>query len=158
MVLAATNFHPVQPIVEGVETVGEKPKKPKSVEVAPEKAHTPRRPLTIPSCKHRRTQPYSRVIVPGPYSPDRGADGRTCGRLGRGSPRVHRGGKVNGGRTPKRQSRVGGLGCNRVTGRKRSEEREVCDQSSRRTREGGPKKRDHNFSTMPTVLNSDPRR
>jgi len=39
-----------------------------------------------PNCKHHRTQPYSRVIVPGPYRPDRGADGRTCGGLGRGSP------------------------------------------------------------------------
>jgi len=64
---------------------------------------------------------------------------------------------VNGGRTPRRPSWVAGVGCTRATGRRPSEGGEGCAQSSRSGREGGPK-RDHNFSTMPTVPNSDPRR
>jgi len=64
---------------------------------------------------------------------------------------------MNGGRTPKRPSRVGVVGCNRATGRGPSEGGEGYAQLSRCTREGGPK-RDHDFSTMPTVPNSDPRR
>jgi len=66
---------------------------------------------------------------------------------------------VNGGRTLKRPSRVGGVGCNRATGRRPSEGGEGCAQSNRSTREGEPK-RDHDFSTMPTVPNSasDPKR
>jgi len=64
---------------------------------------------------------------------------------------------VDGGRTPERPSREGVVGCNGATGRRPSEGREGCAQSSRSTREGGPK-RDHHFSTMPTVLNGDPRR
>jgi len=51
----------------------------------------------------------------------------------------------------------GVVGCNRATGRRPSEGGEGCAQSSRSTREGGPK-RDHEFSTMLTVPNSDPRR
>ena len=50
----------------------------------------------------------------------------------------------------------GGVGCNRATGRRPSEGGEGCARSNRSTREGGPK-RDHDFSTMPTVPNSDPR-
>jgi len=88
--------------------------------------------------------------------PGRGANGRTCGGLGRGSPRVLGGSKVDGGQTPKRPSRVGGVGCNRATGRRPSEGGAGCAQSSRSTREGGLK-RDHDFSMMPTVPNSDPR-
>jgi len=85
----------------------EKPKIHKSVEEAAEKAHPPRRSLTITNCKHHRREPYSRVIVPGPYGPDCGADGEMCGGVGRGSPQVLKGGEVNGGRTPEWASRVG---------------------------------------------------
>jgi len=92
------------PKTQGKTQQGEKPKKPKSVEEGPEKAHPLRRPLMIPNCKPRRTQPYSRVIEPGPYRPDRGADGRRCGRVGRRSPRVLEGSEGNGGQTPKRPS------------------------------------------------------
>jgi len=76
--------------------------------------------------------------------PGRGASGRTCGGLGRGSPRVLGGSEVNGGRTPKRPSLVGGVGCNRATGQRPSEGGEGCARSNRSTREGGPK-RDHDF-------------
>jgi len=64
---------------------------------------------------------------------------------------------VNGGRTPKRPNRVGGVGCNRATGRRPSEGGEGCARSIRSMREGGPK-RDDGFSTIPTVPNSVPRR
>ena len=74
-----------------------------------------------------------------------------------GRSRVLGGSEVNGGRTPERLSQVGGFGCNRARGRRSSEGGEGCDQSSRSTREGRPK-RDDNFSTIPTVPNSDPRR
>jgi len=64
---------------------------------------------------------------------------------------------VNGGRRPMWPSRVGGVGCNRATGRRPSDGGEGCAQGSRSTREGGLK-RDHDLSTMPTVPNTDPRR
>jgi len=111
----------------------------------------------IPEYAYHRTRPRSRVIVPGPYRPGRGADSRTCGGLGRRSPRVLGGSEVNGGWTPRRPSRVGGVGYNRATGRGPSERGEGSAQSSRSTREGGPK-RDHDFSTMTTVPYSAPRR
>jgi len=133
-------------------------KKTKSVEEAPEKAHLPRSLLTIPNCKHHRTQRYSRVIVPGPYRPDRGVDGRKCGGFGPVSPQVLRAGEVSGGRRPEPLKGVGGwFGCNRATGREPGEGRERCAQSCRSTRVRGLK-RDHNFSTMPTMPNSTPRR
>ena len=47
----------------------EKPKKPKSVVEAPEKANPPRRPLTIPEYAYHRTQPRTKVNVPEPYRP-----------------------------------------------------------------------------------------
>jgi len=134
-----------------------KTKKPKSVVEAPGKAHPPQRSLTIPEYAYHGTQPPKKVNVSEPYDLGCGASGRTCGGLGRGSPQVLRGSEVNGGRTPERPSQVGGVGCYPATGRRPSEGGEGCAQSSRTTREGGPK-RDHNFSTMPTVLNSDPRR
>ena len=64
---------------------------------------------------------------------------------------------MNGGRTPRRPSRVGGVGCNRATGLRPSEGGEGCAQSCRSVREGGPK-RDQDFLTMPIVQLSDPRR
>jgi len=64
---------------------------------------------------------------------------------------------VNGRRTREPPSRVECVGSNRATGGRPSEGREGCAQSSSSTREGGSK-RDHDFSTMPTVPNSDPRR
>ena len=132
-------------------------KKPKSVEEAPEKAHPPRRPLTSPNFKHHQKEPHLRVIVPVPYRPDRGANGRTGSGLGQGSPQDLRGGEMNAGRTPGRPNRAGGcFGCNRATGGRPGEGLVGCAKSSRSTREGGPK-RDHDFSPMLTVPNSDPR-
>jgi len=46
---------------------------------------------------------------------------------------------MDGGRTQERPSWVGGVGCNRATGRRPSEGGEGYAQSSRSTREGGPK-------------------
>jgi len=65
---------------------------------------------------------------------------------------------VDAGRTPGRPSQVGGvLAMTEPRDERPGEGREGCAQSSKSTKEGGPKQ-DHDFSTMPTVQKRDLRR
>ena len=52
---------------------------------------------------------FAKVEYQTPIDPYRGANGRTCGGLGRGTPRPLGGSVVDGGRTPERPSWVGGV-------------------------------------------------